>query len=322
MIIIGLLAFSSGPLWILIGTPILILGIIIRIWAKGYVRQNKKLTTSGPYSLVRHPFYFGSLFVDLGIVLMSGFIPLMVLFPFLWFSVYVSKIKKEEKGLVRIFGDDYREYQRRVPMIIPYRIPSTLKGEVSFSWKNNIPQQEIHRIFRFIRYPFIFFLSYLVRIDGIKAFFLTKGILILSIIISFSIISYEVRMSLYHKKRLLPYFYKLTGLLLPLILLSSFFIRFGELELDPVIWPVGLGLICISFLSKNAILSEWAVAIGVCILSELLWLSFLISPIYLAAFLDDLPLGRSKKILTFFIIIGIGLALIKELYISYRGITV
>ena len=320
LILIGLIAFSSTPLWIIRGIPFLILGIIIRWWAKGYLRQNKKLTASGPYSLVRHPFYFGNLLVDLGIVVMSGFVPLMILFPFLWFSVYILQMKREEKVLVGIFGHAYREYQRHVPMIIPYRIPDripdSIKGEINFSWKNNIPREEIHRTFRLMMYPFVFFLSYLVRIDGIKAFFLGRGILICSIIISLWVMSHETRESLSHGKRLLPYpLSNITALLLIMILIISFFIRFGEVELDPVIWPVGLGLICISFLSKNAILSEWAVAIGVCILSELLWLSFLVSPIYLAAFLDDLPLGRSKKILTFFIIIGIGLALIKELYI-------
>jgi len=321
LILIGLIALSSTPIWIIRGLPFLILGIIIRIWAKGYLRQNKKLTTSGPYSLVRHPFYFGNLFVDFGIVVMSGFIPLMILFPFLWFSVYILQMKREEKLLLEIFGDAYKEYQKRVPMIIPYKIPKTLEGEVSFSWKNNIPSEEIHRTFRLIMYPFIFFLSYLVKIYGIKAFFLNKGLLICSIIVSLWIMSYETRKSLSQGKRLLPYpLSNITALLLILILLSSFFIRFGEVELDPVIWPIGLGLICISIIFKNTLFSEWTAAVGVCVLSELLWLSFLVSSIYLAMLLDDLPpLCRSKKTLFFFITIGICLALIKEININPKG---
>jgi methanethiol S-methyltransferase len=46
-----------------------------------------------------------------------------LLFNILWTTWIVIAAKLEERNLVCDFGDQYREYQARVPMIIPYRFP-------------------------------------------------------------------------------------------------------------------------------------------------------------------------------------------------------
>ena len=47
-----------------------------------------------------------------------------LLFDALWTTWIVVGTLLEERDLVASFGDAYREYQRKVPMLVPYRVPS------------------------------------------------------------------------------------------------------------------------------------------------------------------------------------------------------
>jgi len=76
------------------------------------------LTITGPYRLVRHPLYL------LSIVMIWSCPDLTtdrLLFNLLWTGWIVVGAYLEERDLVDTFGDSYREYQRRVPMLIPVR---------------------------------------------------------------------------------------------------------------------------------------------------------------------------------------------------------
>src|SRR3990172_450883 len=72
LVIIGLLACQMTPFSIASGTPLILIGIFLHLWAKGCLHQNTEVTTTGPYSFVRHPFYLANIFLDFGIALMSG----------------------------------------------------------------------------------------------------------------------------------------------------------------------------------------------------------------------------------------------------------
>jgi len=166
-LMIGILSLSSTPFFILLSIPFFLTGIAIRIWAKGCLHQMREITMSGPYRFVRHPFYLGNFFLDLGICIMSGYIPLILTAPILWLLVYIPKMKEEEEKMIMSFGDRYRDYQSSVPMWIPYKRP--ISGNGDFSWKNpNILYTEIPRTFRFVSYPLIFYGVYLFRSFGIK----------------------------------------------------------------------------------------------------------------------------------------------------------
>ncbi len=76
------------------------------------------LVTGGMLSHVRHPLYLAT------ILLISGFCcidtNLWSLSTWLITMVYlVIGIRLEERKLIRLFGEEYREYQERVPMIFP-----------------------------------------------------------------------------------------------------------------------------------------------------------------------------------------------------------
>jgi len=96
------------------------IGIFIQGWRELYrAHRDNRPATDGLYGLVRHPQYTG-LFIGLfgeGVVhwptLFSvGLFPVIVL-------VYVLLARSEEKKVLQQFGEEYRAYQRRVPMFIP-----------------------------------------------------------------------------------------------------------------------------------------------------------------------------------------------------------
>ena len=74
----------------------------------------------GPYRYVRHPLYSDVVLMLLGwwLLLDYSFLLVSTLLLLLWFEFVVTRF--EERELRVIFGDDYEEYTRRVPRIIPF----------------------------------------------------------------------------------------------------------------------------------------------------------------------------------------------------------
>ncbi len=83
------------------------------------------LVAAGPYRWVRHPLYF---FIVLMVWAYPDLTADRLLFNVLWTAWIVIASLLEERDLVGEFGDSYRRYQKQVPMLIPYRIPSNVKG--------------------------------------------------------------------------------------------------------------------------------------------------------------------------------------------------
>ena len=83
-------------------------------WGKGLTEKGG-LDTSGILGVVRHPWYTGGI-----LILWARPLDRAVLVTNAVLTVYlVVGTILEERKLVAVFGDEYREYQRRVPMFIP-----------------------------------------------------------------------------------------------------------------------------------------------------------------------------------------------------------
>jgi len=74
------------------------------------------ITVAGPYRWVRHPLY---LFAILTFWSFPDLTTDRLLFNLLWTVWIVIGAYLEEIDLIAEFGDAYREYQRRVPMLVP-----------------------------------------------------------------------------------------------------------------------------------------------------------------------------------------------------------
>ncbi|GIW80531.1 MAG: hypothetical protein KatS3mg105_2338 [Gemmatales bacterium] len=82
------------------------------------------LVTSGLYCWVRHPIYFGALLVFWGLAVNPlGFASAVLATIYILIGAFL-----EERDLVARFGDDYRRYQRSVPMLLPIRIRRQLQS--------------------------------------------------------------------------------------------------------------------------------------------------------------------------------------------------
>jgi protein-S-isoprenylcysteine O-methyltransferase Ste14 len=79
----------------------------------------------GPYRWVRHPLYFFCL-------LMIWSCPNLsldrMMYNVLWTAWIIVGSVLEERDLVATFGEEYSNYKRKVPMLIPWRIPALSVG--------------------------------------------------------------------------------------------------------------------------------------------------------------------------------------------------
>jgi hypothetical protein len=192
-----LIAGTTTPTTILAGLPCLLLGAWLHTWAKGCLRQNRVIATTGPYRFVRHPFYLANGLIDAGVVLMAGWWPLAIVLPVWWLAIYLPVIRGEERHLAENFPDEYPAYTRRVPCLIPWRrpLPSVRQafqpdpprcvcqadhgymvpepdvlGGDGFHWSNpNIAGgEELPRVARILGYPFLFFVVQGLRGGGLS----------------------------------------------------------------------------------------------------------------------------------------------------------
>ena len=122
---------------IIVSLPILIIGLFFVIWsnialfrigkggpADGFniaiSPRTEKLVIAGPYRYTRNPMVFGAFatYFSIGIYL-NSLICLMVLILSLFLAIKYLKLT-EEKRLYKDFGDEFLEYKKNVPMIIPF----------------------------------------------------------------------------------------------------------------------------------------------------------------------------------------------------------
>ncbi|EPE32687.1 prenyl cysteine carboxyl methyltransferase Ste14 [Glarea lozoyensis ATCC 20868] len=88
------------------------------------VAQRKKethvLITSGIYSILRHPSYFGFFWWGIGTQLVLGNVFCLLGYSAVLWKFFSARIKGEEEFLVRFFKKDYEEFRKRTPVGIPY----------------------------------------------------------------------------------------------------------------------------------------------------------------------------------------------------------
>jgi protein-S-isoprenylcysteine O-methyltransferase Ste14 len=106
----------------LLGYVFVFPGIFLAVegWRDLYhASRDGRVAAGGLYGVMRHPQYTG-IFLALSSQLIHWPTLLtLVLFPVIVWA-YVRLARREEAGLIERFGDEYVEYQRRVPMFFPH----------------------------------------------------------------------------------------------------------------------------------------------------------------------------------------------------------
>ncbi|MEJ7710682.1 MAG: isoprenylcysteine carboxylmethyltransferase family protein [Pyrinomonadaceae bacterium] len=104
---------------LIIGLLVAVAGLALRAWAAGHIRKNAALAVSGPYAYTRNPLYLGSFILGLGFSVASGHPLLWALFGALFLGIYWPVMRVEAATLVEIFGVEYENYARAVPLFLP-----------------------------------------------------------------------------------------------------------------------------------------------------------------------------------------------------------
>lgn len=112
--------FSRPTFWtLLVGGIVAVIGVAIRAWASGHIDKASELAVSGPYAYTRNPLYLGSLILGLGFTVAAGVWWLGLLFVALFLGIYLPVMRVEVDDIRRIFGTEFDEYERAVPLFLP-----------------------------------------------------------------------------------------------------------------------------------------------------------------------------------------------------------
>ena len=126
-------------------------GLVMRCLTVGHVPKGtsgrntreqiaESLNTTGMYSILRHPLYFGNFIIYLGIILslqVWWLAPLIILAIFL----YIERIMLAEEGFLRgKFGDSYLQWANRTPAYWP-RFKQWQRPSLPFSFRNVLKRE-------------------------------------------------------------------------------------------------------------------------------------------------------------------------------------
>lgn len=105
------------------------LGLGVRVWSMKVLgqdytrslrtRESQTVVAHGPYRLVRHPGYVGSILVWAGSRLAVNWL-VAATTSLVLLLVYAYRISAEEQMLVDHFGDEYRAYKARTWRLVPF----------------------------------------------------------------------------------------------------------------------------------------------------------------------------------------------------------
>lgn len=120
----------ARPSWksIVIGALVAFVGVAIRASASGHVKKNEELTTTGLYAYTRNPLYLGSIVIAAGFAIAAQSLWIVAILIVMFVAIYVPVIRGEERFLRATFPQQFEEYCRRVPRLLPRFTRARLAG--------------------------------------------------------------------------------------------------------------------------------------------------------------------------------------------------
>lgn len=112
---------SSSTIWI---------GLIIRMWAVVtlgtlfrtviHIESDHRIIQTGPYRMIRHPSYLGSLICIAGICLIFESLAVLIIMTGVSLLGFMNRITIEEAELSKHLGTEYIQYQEKTWRLIPF----------------------------------------------------------------------------------------------------------------------------------------------------------------------------------------------------------
>jgi protein-S-isoprenylcysteine O-methyltransferase Ste14 len=122
---ISFFSFSISVLHFIISLPIILIGAWFGIVGVretslkvAETHRPEKIINTGVYSRIRHPQYFGAILSHIGISILLSSLYSTLSIPIIVFIIFLLSWK-EEKELYKEFGQEYEDYKKNVPMLLP-----------------------------------------------------------------------------------------------------------------------------------------------------------------------------------------------------------
>jgi protein-S-isoprenylcysteine O-methyltransferase Ste14 len=124
---------SAGPAWAAAGILMYVAATLLFLSALETARRiqlprtlvddpmPKALIVTGPFAMVRHPFYIAYSLAWLAApVATHG--PAITLFGVIAVAIYIVAARREERALAAHFGETYERYRQKTGMVLPLRM--------------------------------------------------------------------------------------------------------------------------------------------------------------------------------------------------------
>ena len=101
------------------GFGVSLFGELGQLWCFASLKKQKILATRGPYVLMRNPMYIARYFLVLGCLVLLGNPWLIGVYTVVYYFYMANRVRREERKLVTIFGEDYEQYCRDTNRFLP-----------------------------------------------------------------------------------------------------------------------------------------------------------------------------------------------------------
>ncbi len=128
----------AGRERIIIGFAIAAIGQLWRIYAAGVIYKNRRLASTGAYSLVRHPLYLGNFLILAGFTLACANWVVVAVVAFFFLFYYPAAIRYEDYKLEGIFGEEWRAWSRDIPAMFPSRLKWRAAEEAEWNMRQSM----------------------------------------------------------------------------------------------------------------------------------------------------------------------------------------
>ncbi len=310
LIALGLVLAWPSLIPALVGTVMIALGMVIHLWSKGCLQQNRQLTVCGPYRWTRNPFYVANFLIDVGLCLFINCIWLTVPFVIAWIVVYRWQILSEERTLEGIYGEAWANYKKNVPPFLPYKRPyRDVPADQGFAWSNpNLAQsREVPRLIRTASYPLLLLVAAKIgpmmwlheRTADLAWLAGPVGTACLSGIVALQFVGWALKKQLHNRQPVLPkacrdHWLQLALMLVYLAVLAATTLGFARP--DGATIGVGIAMLLLGFYAvqrrqkSSALLWDavaWSAALGAAgLLAGLPWAAILAVALGLAISID------------------------------------
>ena len=128
VVILPFVNYSIPVSHILLGFPFLCLSLYFGLVGVKEVtlkvsesHRTEKIVNTGIYSRVRHPQYLAAMLAHISLSFLLSGLWSLIMSPIMIFYAFILCVM-EEKQLIREFGEDYTNYRKDTPMLIPRRL--------------------------------------------------------------------------------------------------------------------------------------------------------------------------------------------------------